>query len=106
MMFIRPWVKVLIARMKRPDGWHIGESERYLQLVVTGAVACRFYIANGYWFFELRTVAGNDAGEAFELRFIEKTIAWHYAKKLIKAHHNKIADTAQSEFIARLTGLD
>lgn len=103
-MFIRPWAKILIARMKRPDGWHI--SDYHLQLATNRAVVCRFYIANGYWFFELRTVAGEDAGEAFELRFIEKIVMWHYAKKLIKAHHNKIIDGAHVELITRITGLD
>ena len=113
-MFIRPWVRVLLARMKNPSGWVIDEyrlglvrdrgSRRYMSI----------WTANGwFWHMKIDRWEDSDAPRGLKFNLIERlAVGWqvrHWVKAYKRKLHSGCLDQhidMQTELITKLTNLE
>jgi hypothetical protein len=103
-MFIRPWVRVILARLKNPEGWHFGEHTVDLKgqrkETILSLWHCNGRASTKVWSFDNKTKP-----EILRFNFFEKWAVYRAMQQLKNYRHIEAEVDMQAEVIVKLTNL-
>ena len=107
-MFIRPWVQIILARLKNPEGWHFSDYTLDLD-DGEGYVLLELWNSNHWLHTCVWSWKGKNKPKGLELTWVEQFVLCRAMRQLARLTRTpKINNDVdmQADVITNLTGLE